>query len=151
MIRVKAKVLQLYVLWYGIKCAKAWTLEPEEVAKPSQSLKFSTFSKSKMALCNHHHRGPHGPFFLWLYILHYIFFFAWILKWWLVFLVQLDLPFSIKIEEGNLEVPYKALQLHLHWGKDGQLGSEHVIDGEQFPMEVWNMGMEMFHNQHCML
>lgn len=31
---------------------------------------------------------------------------------------------------------YKALQLHLHWGKDGGPGSEHTIDGERFPMEM---------------
>ncbi|KAI3353679.1 hypothetical protein L3Q82_004921 [Scortum barcoo] len=50
--------------------------------------------------------------------------------------VQLDLPFGIKVKGGNLGVPYKALQLHLHWGKDGRSGSEHMIDGEQFPMEA---------------
>uniref|UniRef100_A0A671TG77 Carbonic anhydrase n=1 Tax=Sparus aurata TaxID=8175 RepID=A0A671TG77_SPAAU len=29
-----------------------------------------------------------------------------------------------------------TLQLHLHWGRDGGLGSEHTIDGERFPMEI---------------
>uniref|UniRef100_A0A3P8VXM8 Carbonic anhydrase n=1 Tax=Cynoglossus semilaevis TaxID=244447 RepID=A0A3P8VXM8_CYNSE len=50
--------------------------------------------------------------------------------------VQLDLPSHIKISGGNLPVTYKALQLHLHWGKHGGPGSEHLIDGEQFPMEI---------------
>uniref|UniRef100_A0A8C4IED6 Carbonic anhydrase n=1 Tax=Dicentrarchus labrax TaxID=13489 RepID=A0A8C4IED6_DICLA len=50
--------------------------------------------------------------------------------------VQLDLPQSIRINGGNLAAPYRALQLHLHWGKDGGPGSEHMIDGEQFPMEM---------------
>ena len=50
--------------------------------------------------------------------------------------VQLDLPSSIKIKGGNLAAQYKAIQLHLHWGVDGGPGSEHTIDGEQFPMEV---------------
>ncbi|XP_029302681.1 carbonic anhydrase 4b [Cottoperca gobio] len=50
--------------------------------------------------------------------------------------VQLDLPSSIRIKGGNLSAQYKAVQLHLHWGKDGVLGSEHTIDGEQFPMEM---------------
>ncbi|KAJ4935119.1 hypothetical protein JOQ06_016655 [Pogonophryne albipinna] len=49
--------------------------------------------------------------------------------------VQLDLPSSIKIKGGNLAAQYKAIQLHLHWGVDGGPGSEHTIDGEQFPME----------------
>uniref|UniRef100_A0A3Q3WUK5 Carbonic anhydrase n=1 Tax=Mola mola TaxID=94237 RepID=A0A3Q3WUK5_MOLML len=54
----------------------------------------------------------------------------------IIFLVQLDLPQSIRVKGGNLVAQYKALQLHLHWGKDGGPGSEHTIDGEQFPMEM---------------
>uniref|UniRef100_UPI003AACE86A carbonic anhydrase 4b n=1 Tax=Centroberyx gerrardi TaxID=166262 RepID=UPI003AACE86A len=50
--------------------------------------------------------------------------------------VQLDLPASATIKGGNLGVPYKAVHLHLHWGKDAGVGSEHTIDGEQFPMEM---------------
>ncbi|XP_060901701.1 carbonic anhydrase 4b [Labrus mixtus] len=50
--------------------------------------------------------------------------------------VHLDLPSRIKIKGGNLAVPYKALQVHLHWGNDGGPGSEHTIDGEQFSMEM---------------
>ncbi|XP_042343307.1 carbonic anhydrase 4b [Plectropomus leopardus] len=50
--------------------------------------------------------------------------------------VQLDLRSSMKIQGGNLAGPYKAVQLHLHWGKDGGPGSEHTIDGERFPMEM---------------
>lgn len=51
-------------------------------------------------------------------------------------LVQLDLPATMRIKGGNLPTTYKALQVHLHWGKNGRPGSEHTIDGEQFPMEV---------------
>ncbi|XP_019943757.2 carbonic anhydrase 4b [Paralichthys olivaceus] len=50
--------------------------------------------------------------------------------------VQLELPCSIRVKGGNLPATYKAIQLHLHWGKDGGPGSEHLIDGEQFPMEM---------------
>ncbi|XP_053176182.1 carbonic anhydrase 4b [Scomber japonicus] len=50
--------------------------------------------------------------------------------------LQLDLPSSIQITGGNLATTYKAVQLHIHWGKDGGPGSEHTIDGEQFPMEM---------------
>lgn len=60
-----------------------------------------------------------------------------------LFPVQLDLPVGMRIKGGNLTTPYKAVQLHLHWGKDGGPGSEHTIDGEQFPMEVRNMGMDV--------
>ncbi|XP_040040273.2 carbonic anhydrase 4b [Gasterosteus aculeatus] len=50
--------------------------------------------------------------------------------------VQLDLPSSIRIKGGNMAAEYKAVQLHLHWGKDGGPGSEHTVDGEKFPMEM---------------
>ncbi|KAA8594177.1 carbonic anhydrase 4b [Etheostoma spectabile] len=60
--------------------------------------------------------------------------------------VQLDLPSSIRIEEGNLVTSYKAVQLHLHWGKDGGPGSEHTIDGEQFPMEMHIVHIKEEHN-----
>ncbi|XP_031729367.1 carbonic anhydrase 4b [Anarrhichthys ocellatus] len=54
--------------------------------------------------------------------------------------VQLDLPSGMRIKGGNLAAPYKAVQLHLHWGKDRGPGSEHTVDGEQFPM-----GMHIVH------
>lgn len=50
--------------------------------------------------------------------------------------VQVNLPDSAKINGGNLETTYKALQLHFHWGDHGGPGSEHTIDGEQYPMEM---------------
>ncbi|XP_012695242.2 carbonic anhydrase 4b [Clupea harengus] len=50
--------------------------------------------------------------------------------------VQVNLPDSAKIDGGNLESTYKAIQLHFHWGLNGGPGSEHTIDGEQYPMEM---------------
>lgn len=63
----------------------------------------------------------------------------WILFtfWIAISVVQIDLPTSAKVKGGDLEVSYKAVGLHLHWGKDGGPGSEHTIDGERYPMEVW--------------
>lgn len=52
----------------------------------------------------------------------------------------------MRLMGGNLAVPYKAYQLHLHWGQDAGPGSEHTVDGEQFPMEVRNMEMEVRQN-----
>lgn len=40
------------------------------------------------------------------------------------------------ISGGGLPTSYKAVQFHLHWGTNGGPGSEHTIDGEQFPMEL---------------
>ncbi|XP_062868224.1 carbonic anhydrase IV c, partial [Trichomycterus rosablanca] len=46
------------------------------------------------------------------------------------------LPPSARIRGGGLPATYKAIQFHLHWGVTGGLGSEHTVDGEQYPMEV---------------
>ncbi|XP_020369851.1 carbonic anhydrase 4-like [Rhincodon typus] len=42
----------------------------------------------------------------------------------------------IAIEGGNLPNTYKAVQFHYHWGTVSNPGSEHKIDGEQYPMEM---------------
>ncbi|KAG9265683.1 carbonic anhydrase 4-like [Astyanax mexicanus] len=47
-----------------------------------------------------------------------------------------SLPPSVRISGGGLPGKYKALQFHLHWGSDCGPGSEHTVDGEQYPMEV---------------
>lgn len=50
--------------------------------------------------------------------------------------VQVSIPNQAMVEGGDLVTPYKAVQFHLHWGKNGGPGSEHTIDGEQYPMEL---------------
>ncbi|KAG7321440.1 hypothetical protein KOW79_015855 [Hemibagrus wyckioides] len=48
----------------------------------------------------------------------------------------LTLPPSLRIRGGDLPTTYQALQLHLHWGVNDGPGSEHTVDGEQYPMEL---------------
>uniref|UniRef100_A0A8C2X7B3 Carbonic anhydrase n=1 Tax=Cyclopterus lumpus TaxID=8103 RepID=A0A8C2X7B3_CYCLU len=50
--------------------------------------------------------------------------------------VQVGVPILSTISGGNLPTSYKAVQFHLHWGSNGGPGSEHTIDGEQYPMEL---------------
>lgn len=50
--------------------------------------------------------------------------------------VKVDVPHLSTISGGGLPTTYKAVQFHLHWGTNGGPGSEHTIDGEQYPMEV---------------
>jgi len=33
---------------------------------------------------------------------------------------------------------YVMSELHFHWGEDNTRGSEHTLDGKQFPLEVGN-------------
>lgn len=50
--------------------------------------------------------------------------------------VQVQVPHLCTISNGGLPANYKAVQFHLHWGNNGGPGSEHTIDGEQYPMEL---------------
>ncbi|XP_048873390.1 carbonic anhydrase 4a [Brienomyrus brachyistius] len=50
--------------------------------------------------------------------------------------VQVNIPHGPLISGGKLKTFYRAVQFHLHWGKDGSPGSEHTVDGEQYPMEL---------------
>ncbi|XP_067824022.1 carbonic anhydrase 4a [Heptranchias perlo] len=49
---------------------------------------------------------------------------------------QVTLSGDITIKGGGLPSTYKAVQFHYHWGTESDPGSEHTIDGEQFPMEL---------------
>uniref|UniRef100_A0A2R5L769 Carbonic anhydrase n=1 Tax=Ornithodoros turicata TaxID=34597 RepID=A0A2R5L769_9ACAR len=40
------------------------------------------------------------------------------------------------IERGGLPGKYIFAQLHFHWGSDNTRGSEHFVDGRQYPMEL---------------
>uniref|UniRef100_A0A8C9EXZ5 carbonic anhydrase n=1 Tax=Pavo cristatus TaxID=9049 RepID=A0A8C9EXZ5_PAVCR len=42
----------------------------------------------------------------------------------------------IAISGGGLPGRYRALQLHFHWGSPSTNGSEHTVDGQQLPMEL---------------
>ncbi|XP_034744985.1 carbonic anhydrase 4-like isoform X1 [Etheostoma cragini] len=50
--------------------------------------------------------------------------------------VKVGVPHLSTISGGGLPTTYKAVQFHMHWGKQGGPGSEHTIDGEQYPMEL---------------
>ncbi|XP_007248669.3 carbonic anhydrase 4b [Astyanax mexicanus] len=50
--------------------------------------------------------------------------------------VKVNLSGAAQINGGSLGSTYKAVEIHFHWGKNGEHGSEHTIDGEQYPMEM---------------
>jgi len=54
---------------------------------------------------------------------------------------QLDAEPTIGATEGiltggQLEGEYQILQLHFHWGATDSRGSEHTVDGKEYPMEL---------------
>ncbi|XP_067866415.1 carbonic anhydrase 4a isoform X2 [Heterodontus francisci] len=50
--------------------------------------------------------------------------------------IQVTVNGQITIKGGDLPNTYKAIQLHYHWGTVSEPGSEHTIDGKQYPMEL---------------
>ncbi|XP_068600822.1 carbonic anhydrase 4a [Brachionichthys hirsutus] len=50
--------------------------------------------------------------------------------------VQVGVTHLSTVSGGGLPGTYKAVQFHLHWGDNGGPGSEHTVDGEQYPMEL---------------
>ncbi|XP_018424161.1 PREDICTED: carbonic anhydrase 15-like [Nanorana parkeri] len=50
--------------------------------------------------------------------------------------VMLSLSGDISISGANLPNTYRALQFHFHWGSPTKDGSEHTVDGKQFPLEL---------------
>ena len=43
---------------------------------------------------------------------------------------------TVLIGGGDLPEDYHLAQFHFHWGADNSKGSEHFLNGRQFPMEV---------------
>ncbi|KAM3939728.1 carbonic anhydrase 15-like [Leptodactylus fuscus] len=50
--------------------------------------------------------------------------------------VLLSLSGDIYISGAGLPNKYKAVQFHFHWGSPNREGSEHTMDGKQFPIEL---------------
>lgn len=50
--------------------------------------------------------------------------------------VMVSLGNAATVAGGGLASRYRAKQLHLHWSRALDAGSEHSLDGERFAMEV---------------
>ena len=48
---------------------------------------------------------------------------------------------ELKISGADLSEDYVFDQLHFHWGHDDTVGSEHEIDGHDYPLEVKHIKM----------
>ena len=43
---------------------------------------------------------------------------------------------NISVAGGGLDGRYYAAQFHFHWGSNDSVGSEHIVDGINYPAEV---------------
>ena len=52
--------------------------------------------------------------------------------------VQLNSPENVtaQISGGGLGATYQFAQLHFHWGNTKDVGSEHTLDGQAYPLEL---------------
>lgn len=50
--------------------------------------------------------------------------------------VMVPLGSGVSIAGGGLASGYRATQLHLHWSREPDAGSEHSLDGDRFAMEM---------------
>ncbi|XP_075067268.1 carbonic anhydrase 15-like [Mixophyes fleayi] len=60
--------------------------------------------------------------------------------------VLLSLSGHISISGAGLPNTYQALQFHFHWGSPTKDGSEHTVDGKQFPLELHIVHMNAKYN-----
>ncbi|XP_020656391.3 carbonic anhydrase 9 [Pogona vitticeps] len=65
--------------------------------------------------------------------------------------IVLKLPENMTLTGGGYLQPYRAVQLHLHWGSaHGVPGSEHTVDGHRFAGEIhvvhYNSQFSSFHD-----
>lgn len=59
---------------------------------------------------------------------------------------KVEITSNAAVSGGDLEGAYKAVQFHLHWGNKGGPGSEHTLDGEQYPMEIHFVHMKSIYD-----
>ncbi|XP_071763462.2 carbonic anhydrase 4 [Centroberyx gerrardi] len=51
--------------------------------------------------------------------------------------VKVTLASGVQVSGGGLSEAYDSIQFHLHWGNGSSVpGSEHTVDGKQYPMEL---------------
>ncbi|XP_068234635.1 uncharacterized protein [Palaemon carinicauda] len=50
--------------------------------------------------------------------------------------LTVEMTSSATINGGNLTGEYTFAQFHFHWGKDDTNGSEHLVDGKSYPLEL---------------
>ncbi|KAF7655333.1 hypothetical protein LDENG_00057680 [Lucifuga dentata] len=66
--------------------------------------------------------------------------------------IKVILAEGVKISGGGLSEPYDSLQYHLHWGNGSSMpGSEHTVDGKQYPMELHIVNIKSSLNRNTTL
>ena len=54
---------------------------------------------------------------------------------------------SAELSRGGLPGTFKLAQFHFHWGTDDSTGSEHTLNGRQYPLEVKECMHQMVQQQ----
>uniref|UniRef100_A0A674MUL5 Carbonic anhydrase n=1 Tax=Takifugu rubripes TaxID=31033 RepID=A0A674MUL5_TAKRU len=66
--------------------------------------------------------------------------------------VKVSFDSGVKVSGGDLSETYDSLQFHLHWGNGSSVpGSEHTVDGKQYPMELHIVNLKSSYNGNTTL
>uniref|UniRef100_A0A674NWD1 Carbonic anhydrase n=1 Tax=Takifugu rubripes TaxID=31033 RepID=A0A674NWD1_TAKRU len=66
--------------------------------------------------------------------------------------VKVSFDSGVKVSGGDLSETYDSLQFQLHWGNGSSVpGSEHTVDGKQYPMELHIMNLKSSYNGNTTL
>ncbi|KAM9336751.1 carbonic anhydrase XVb [Symphorus nematophorus] len=66
--------------------------------------------------------------------------------------IKVTLNSGVQISGGDLSEAYDSLQFHLHWGNGSSVpGSEHTVDGKQYPMELHIVNAKSSYNGNTSL
>ncbi|XP_011687171.1 PREDICTED: carbonic anhydrase-related protein 10-like [Wasmannia auropunctata] len=65
-----------------------------------------------------------------------------------VFTVENDTRHPVKMSGGTLDYHYQFHEIHLHFGSNDSIGSEHTIDGRAFPVElqIFGFNSQLYNN-----
>ncbi|KAG5318638.1 CAH10 protein, partial [Pseudoatta argentina] len=65
-----------------------------------------------------------------------------------VFAVENDTRHPVNISGGPLSYRYQFHEIHLHFGADDRIGSEHTVDGHAFPAElqIFGFNSQLYNN-----
>lgn len=69
----------------------------------------------------------------------YLFFFVLLL-----YIVKIDVGYSVMISGGGFQVIYNIDQFYFYWGENFSVGLEYMIDSQYYLLEVRNMIMIQF-------
>lgn len=55
----------------------------------------------------------------------------------MIFSASMAITDSLTLRGAHLNGDYQLAEMHMHWGNNNSIGSEHALDSKKRPAEVW--------------